>query len=38
MEFIGNQASNVNEDDAMLSKRHIGPSACTSCDKNLINL
>lgn len=34
----GNRASTVNEDDAMLSKRHLGPQACASCDKNLINL
>ena len=22
----------------MFSKRHLGPSACASCDKNLLNL
>jgi hypothetical protein len=38
MELLGNRVSTVNEDDAMLSKRHLGPSACASCDKNLINL
>lgn len=38
MELLGNRASTVNEDDAMLSKRHLGPSACASCDKNLVNL
>ena len=29
---------NVNEDDAMFSKKHLGPQACASCDKNLTNL
>ena len=38
MELLGNRASTVNEYDAMLSKRHLCPSACASCDKNLINL
>ena len=30
--------SGINEDDAMLSKKHLGPQACASCDKNLINI
>jgi hypothetical protein len=28
----------INEEDAMLSKKHLGPQACASCDKNLINI
>ena len=31
-------SGNVNEDDAMFSKKHLGPQACASCDKNLTNL
>ena len=27
-----------NTDDAMFSKRHIGPVACASCEKNVINM
>ena len=27
-----------NEDDAMFTKKHLGPMACASCEKNLINL
>lgn len=27
-----------NEDDAMLSKKHLGPLNCASCDKGIINL
>lgn len=29
--------SNVNE-DGMLTKRHLGPNACASCDKTLVNM
>ena len=28
----------MNEEDAMLSKKHLGPQACASCDKGLINI
>lgn len=26
------------EDDAMFSKKHLGPQACASCEKNLVNM
>jgi hypothetical protein len=35
--FAGQQ-TNSNEEDAMFSKRHLGPQACASCEKNLINM
>ena len=38
MDLLSGRANTANEDDAMFSKRHLGPSACASCDKNLINL
>ncbi len=37
MDLLQNRGG-TNEDDAMFSKRHLGPSACASCDKNLMNL
>jgi hypothetical protein len=27
-----------NEDDAMFTKKHLGPIACASCEKNIVNL
>lgn len=27
-----------NDETAMLSKKHLGPVACASCEKNLVNL
>lgn len=27
-----------NEHEAMFSKRHLGPQACASCEKNLVNM
>ena len=38
MDLLSGRANTANEDDAMFSKRHLGPSACASCDKNLVNL
>lgn len=39
MKMLQNQAGNKNnEEDAMFSKRHLGPQACASCEKNLINM
>lgn len=35
-ELVGG-TSNVN-DDGMLTKRHLGPNACASCDKTLVSL
>jgi hypothetical protein len=29
---------NGNEEDAMFTKRHLGPVTCASCEKNVINL
>ena len=31
-------ASRKKEDDAMFSKRHLGPLACASCEKDLVNM
>ena len=38
MELLSKQGGGPNEDDAMFSKRHLGPQACASCEKNLINM
>ena len=27
-----------NEDDAMFTKKHLGPMNCASCEKNIVNL
>ena len=27
-----------NGEDAMFSKKHLGPQACASCEKNLVNM
>jgi len=26
------------EDDAMITRKYVGPANCVSCDKNIINL
>lgn len=26
------------EDDAMFTKKHLGPVSCASCDKDIVNL
>lgn len=33
-----NTSPGLNEDDAMFTKKHLGPQACASCDKNLVNI
>ena len=33
-----NRGRDDNDDTAMLSKKHLGPVACVSCEKNLVNL
>lgn len=39
MELLAKQGmGNDNVDDAMFSKRHLGPLACASCEKNIINM
>lgn len=35
-ELLGNQQPEAN--DGMLTKRHLGPNACASCDKTLNNM
>ena len=29
---------NINEEDAMFTKKHLGPVTCASCEKNVVNL
>lgn len=39
MELLARQGNNGPDvDDAMFSKRHIGPLACASCEKNIVNM
>jgi hypothetical protein len=38
-EFLNEGRGNSNDrEDAMLSKKHLGPMACASCEQNLINM
>jgi hypothetical protein len=37
MELLDRRASTA-EDDAMFTKKHLGPSTCASCDKNVVNI
>ena len=37
-EIIGDFSGRPNEDDAMLSRRPLGPVACASCEKGLTNI
>ena len=36
MEQIGRAGTEI--DDGMFTKKHLGPQACASCEKNLINV
>ena len=38
MEIIARLGDNSNVDDAMFSKRPLGPLACASCEKNVVNM
>ena len=39
MDLLSRQGGARNdEEDAMFSKRHLGPQACASCEKNLVNM
>jgi hypothetical protein len=38
LDILSKQGNQPNEDDAMLTKKHLGPVACASCEKNLINI
>ena len=39
MDLLSRQGGGAaNEEDAMFSKRHLGPQACASCEKNLVNM
>lgn len=39
MELLARQGVDQgNVDDAMFSKRHLGPLACASCEKNVVNM
>jgi hypothetical protein len=38
MENLANRGGGTNEEDAMFSKKHLGPVACASCEKNLVNM
>ncbi len=37
MELLGKKDL-TKEDDAMFTKKHLGPSTCASCDRNLVNI
>jgi hypothetical protein len=38
MEMLSRLNNPQHEEDAMFSKRHLGPLACASCEKNVVNL
>jgi hypothetical protein len=38
MDLLAKQGGGPGEDDAMFSKKHLGPLACASCEKNLVNM
>lgn len=35
---IDGRANSNEKDDAMLSKKNLGPIACASCEQNIINM
>ena len=37
MELLGKKDL-TKEDDAMFTKKHLGPSTSASCDRNLVNI
>ena len=38
MDLLAKHGTGPAEDDAMFSKKHLGPLACASCEKNLVNM
>ena len=38
MDILSRQGGPENEQDAMFSKKHLGPQACASCEKGLVNM
>lgn len=38
MDILARQGNGEHEDDAMFSKKPLGPMNCASCDKNLVNM
>lgn len=38
MEMLANKGSHDHEEDAMFSKKHLGPMNCASCEKDLVNI
>ena len=38
MDLLNRQGTAGNEDDAMFSKKPLGPQTCASCEKNLTNM
>ena len=36
--IIALQEKKQDEDNAMFSKKYVGPANCASCDKNIVNL
>ena len=38
LDMLAKQGTVEHEDDAMFTKKHLGPMACASCEKNLINI
>lgn len=37
-ELLANRGGHDHEDDAMFSKKHLGPHNCASCEKDIVNL
>lgn len=38
MDMLANKNSHDHEEDAMFSKKHLGPMNCASCEKDLVNI
>ena len=37
-ELVGTSSKQPNEDDAMFTKKYVGPVNCASCEKGIVNL
>lgn len=37
-ELISKLGANPHEEDAMFTKKHLGPVNCASCEKDIVNL
>lgn len=38
MKHVNERGNSVEPDDAMMTKRSVGPADCASCDKGIVNL